>query len=83
MQRLIEKHTVGLFFGVLLLMVGGYLDMRTIAGSMNDNLIMVVDLAKLTREEQLLRSDEIEWVQGMRERYPGNWSRSNDHNNPR
>ena len=76
MQQLIEKHTVGLMFGVFLVMIAGYLDMRTIAGSMNDNLIKVVHLAEITREEQLLRSDEIEWVQGMRERYPGNWSRS-------
>ena len=76
MQQLIEKHTVGLMFGVFLVMIAGYLDMRTIAGSMNSNLIKVVHLAEITREEQLLRSDEIEWVQGMRQRYPGNWDRA-------
>jgi len=75
MQQLIERHTVALFFGVLILMITGYIDMRGIAGSMNDSLKEVVGLAKITREEQLLRSDEIEWVQGMRQRYPGNWNR--------
>lgn len=74
MQRLIEKHSVGLLFSVLFLMVAGYIDMRSIAGSMNDNLVKVVDLAEITREEQLLRSDEIEWVQEMRRDYPGTWS---------
>jgi len=77
MQQLIERHSVGLIFVVLGIMITGYFDMRGIAGSMNDNLVKVVDLAEITREEQLLRSDEIEWVQGMRERYPGNWDRSN------
>ena len=83
MQQLIERHSVSLIFVVLGIMITGYFDMRRIAGSMNDNLVKVVDLAEITREEQLLRSDEIEWVQGMRERYPGNWDRSNradDHN---
>jgi hypothetical protein len=74
MQRLIEKHSVGLIFGVLFMMVAGYIDMRSIAGSMNENLVKVVNLAEITREEQLLRSDEIEWVQEMRREYPGTWS---------
>ena len=75
MQQLIEKHSVGLMFGVLAMVIAGYIDMRTIAGSMNENLSKVVKLAEITREEQLLRSDEIEWVQDMRQKYPGNWTR--------
>jgi len=75
MQRLIEKHSVGLIFGVMALIIAGYIDMRTIAGSMNENLSKVVKLAEITREEQLLRSDEIEWVQEMRREYPGSWSK--------
>ena len=66
MQRLIEKHSVGLIFSVLFLVVAGYIDMRTIAGSMNENLIKVVRLAEVTREEQLLRTDEIDYVNQLR-----------------
>ena len=62
-------------------MITGYIDMRTIAGSMNSNLVKVVGLAEMTREEQLLRSDEIEWVQGMRQQYPGNWNRADERHN--
>lgn len=66
MQRLLEKHSVGLIISIVGLMVVGYIDMRTLAGSMNDNLIKVVKLAELTRKEQLLRTDEIDYTNQLR-----------------
>ena len=66
MQQLIEKHSVGLLFGTLALVIAGYIDIRTIAGNMSENLNKVVHLAEVTREEQLLRTDEIDYVNQLR-----------------
>ena len=67
MQRLIEKHSVALIFSVLGMMIVGYADMRSIAGSMNDNLKKVVQVAEKTRDEQLLRTDEIDYTKKLRD----------------
>ena len=74
MQRLIEKHSVAMIFGILTLMVIGYVDMRSLFGAMNGSisnmsisLTKAVDLADRTRKEQLLRTDEISYVQKLRD----------------
>jgi len=73
MQKLLEKHTIALVFAILLGMFMGYMDMRSVFVSTNQEVKAVnqvlarfVILAELTRKEQLLRTDEIEWVQEQR-----------------
>ncbi len=78
MQQLIEKHSTGLIFGIVALMIVGYIDMRTLVGSMSTSLARAVVMVEETRSEQLLRTDEIEWVQHMRKVYPGKWTVSDD-----
>lgn len=66
MQRLFEKHSVGLFFGILMIVIAGYIDMRTLVATMTQKVEEGLTLARDTSREQLLRTDEIDDMKSLR-----------------
>lgn len=77
MQQLIEKHAVGLLFGLMSIFLIGYIDMRNLVsrGLLKISVVekkvdTVTTIATTTRTEQLLRTDEIESIRTLREIHP-------------
>lgn len=89
MQQVIEKHSVGLLFGLISIFAVGFIDMRVLVTDavhqikavaiQVDNVEKKVDtvttISTGTRTEQLLRTDEIDYVNELRKIYP-DWNGS-------